>query len=338
MVVTHPDGIAPAWLPERSAHRGEAGRSRKRHHSVEKSPRPSGLKSITTLTSLAYSLACVKSFRSWCRQSPRKSSTPLPPITCVALSFAELHTCLILGDSSAAIWRNAGEEIDPADEVGWEQFVIDLATLEWTYSEVFDGSGVEKDPPYTPPIFRLRTGSWHTDDARAVLTAACVAVSRARFYKSARQDPETSPPGPNETFLAITRRDYAVRHVELSPPEYILRLRSDRGSSVGDAIALLNERDDIDDLEASSRAGFRKGSRGLLPLDYFSMHSTPASLLDRLRSADGEAWVRFVRLYTPFLYHWAGQRGVQSSDTARSGSGSVHTTPEGAAAFTYDPN
>ncbi len=47
------------------------------------------------------------------------------------------------------------------------------------------------------------------------------------------------------------------------------------------------------------------------------MHQTPASLLDRLRtSADGEAWVRFVRLYTPFLYHWAKRRGLSGADSA----------------------
>jgi RNA polymerase sigma-70 factor (ECF subfamily) len=47
------------------------------------------------------------------------------------------------------------------------------------------------------------------------------------------------------------------------------------------------------------------------------MHSTPDSLLDRLRSpADTAAWLRFVRLYTPFLYHWARQRGLQESDAA----------------------
>ena len=47
------------------------------------------------------------------------------------------------------------------------------------------------------------------------------------------------------------------------------------------------------------------------------MHSTPESLLDRLRSpADTEAWLRFVRLYTPFLYHWAKQHGLQESDAA----------------------
>ena len=47
------------------------------------------------------------------------------------------------------------------------------------------------------------------------------------------------------------------------------------------------------------------------------MHATPASLLDRLRSpADADAWVRFVRLYTPFLYHWARKRGLSADDTA----------------------
>ena len=32
--------------------------------------------------------------------------------------------------------------------------------------------------------------------------------------------------------------------------------------------------------------------------------------------ADGEAWVRFVRLYTPFLYHWARRHGLPPEDTA----------------------
>jgi RNA polymerase sigma-70 factor, ECF subfamily len=47
------------------------------------------------------------------------------------------------------------------------------------------------------------------------------------------------------------------------------------------------------------------------------MSATPVSLLERLRSpADADAWVRFVRLYTPFLYHWARRRGLPPDDTA----------------------
>ena len=47
------------------------------------------------------------------------------------------------------------------------------------------------------------------------------------------------------------------------------------------------------------------------------MTRTPISLFDRLRSpADGPAWGRFVRLYTPFLFHWAHRRGLSPEDSA----------------------
>jgi RNA polymerase sigma-70 factor (ECF subfamily) len=48
-----------------------------------------------------------------------------------------------------------------------------------------------------------------------------------------------------------------------------------------------------------------------------SMHTTPASLLERLRHpAQPEAWARFVELYTPLLYHWARRTGLQDQDAA----------------------
>ena len=44
---------------------------------------------------------------------------------------------------------------------------------------------------------------------------------------------------------------------------------------------------------------------------------TPASLLERLRRpAEQAAWVRFVELYTPLLYHWARRTGCQEADAA----------------------
>ena len=47
------------------------------------------------------------------------------------------------------------------------------------------------------------------------------------------------------------------------------------------------------------------------------MHTTPVSLLQRLRdSADQAAWGRFVRLYTPLLYSWARHVGLQEPDAA----------------------
>ena len=47
------------------------------------------------------------------------------------------------------------------------------------------------------------------------------------------------------------------------------------------------------------------------------MESTPASLLLRLRQpSDEEAWKRFVRIYTPLLWHWAERWGLQADDAA----------------------
>jgi RNA polymerase sigma-70 factor (ECF subfamily) len=47
------------------------------------------------------------------------------------------------------------------------------------------------------------------------------------------------------------------------------------------------------------------------------MTRTPISLFDRLQTpTDGPAWSRFVRLYTPFLFHWAHRRGLSPEDTA----------------------
>jgi RNA polymerase sigma-70 factor, ECF subfamily len=47
------------------------------------------------------------------------------------------------------------------------------------------------------------------------------------------------------------------------------------------------------------------------------MHTTSASLLEQLRCpGEQRAWSRFVRLYTPLLYHWARRLGLPPEDTA----------------------
>ena len=69
------------------------------------------------------------------------------------------------------------------------------------------------------------------------------------------------------------------------------------------------------------------------------MHPTPASLLDCLRSpADADAWARFVRLYTPFLFHWARRHGLDSADTADLVQEVFVQLLKALPAFTYDPN
>ncbi len=45
------------------------------------------------------------------------------------------------------------------------------------------------------------------------------------------------------------------------------------------------------------------------------MHSTSASLLEQLRQPSAqEAWSRFVKLYTPLLYHWVAKTGFRPQE------------------------
>jgi RNA polymerase sigma-70 factor, ECF subfamily len=47
------------------------------------------------------------------------------------------------------------------------------------------------------------------------------------------------------------------------------------------------------------------------------MHTTPASLLQRLRQpSPQQAWEQFVELYTPLIYAWAARLNLQSQDAA----------------------
>ena len=43
---------------------------------------------------------------------------------------------------------------------------------------------------------------------------------------------------------------------------------------------------------------------------------TPSSLLVRIREKDPEAWQRFVRLYSPLIYHWCRKCSLSEEDSA----------------------
>jgi RNA polymerase sigma-70 factor, ECF subfamily len=69
-----------------------------------------------------------------------------------------------------------------------------------------------------------------------------------------------------------------------------------------------------------------------------NMSKTPASLLERLRQPnDRVAWERFVKLYTPLLYHWVhhlGAHGAEADDLVQD----VFTTlVQKLPQFHYDP-
>jgi RNA polymerase sigma-70 factor (ECF subfamily) len=68
------------------------------------------------------------------------------------------------------------------------------------------------------------------------------------------------------------------------------------------------------------------------------MDQTSPSLLERLRQpAEQEAWARFVKLYTPFLYQWARRLRLNEQDAADLVQDVFLVLVRKLQEFTYDP-
>jgi hypothetical protein len=131
----------------------------------------------------------------------------------------------------------SGGEGLPAD---WPDFLIDLATLELTFNEVFDGPGVEGEQLLDAE--QLRGIAPERLLGARLVPAPCVRLLALRYpvhhYFTAvrrRRDPDL--PGPAETWLAVTRQRFVVCHYELSRPAYQLLHALLAGASVGQAIS-----------------------------------------------------------------------------------------------------
>jgi hypothetical protein len=156
------------------------------------------------------------------------------------------------------------EEVD-SGLADWAGFLVDLARLEWTYNEVFDGPGVEdkltmlaeelaRVPPETWPGVRLRP-------------VPCLRLVQAnypvhRYYRSVRDEEDPSIPAKEETWLAITRRDFVVRRHELSRLQFALLEALTQDKPIIEAIqtaALAGP--DVDSLEADLHGWFQQWTR-----------------------------------------------------------------------------
>jgi len=125
-------------------------------------------------------------------------------------------------------------------------FLIDLAILERTYSEVFDGPGPEQAPTLKPSDLEGLSVEQFAD-SRLVLHG-CVRLLSLRFpvheYATAvRHGADSDFPDARPTSLVVTRRDYIVRRFEVSAIQFALLAALQRGSSVGEALLAIQPHD-----------------------------------------------------------------------------------------------
>jgi hypothetical protein len=116
--------------------------------------------------------------------------------------------------------RESGGDTD-----AWLDFLADLASLEWNIAEVFDGPGVEGQPLLDAnQLLEILPERW---PAARLVAVPCLRLLRCDFpiddyYRALRDGQEPGPPDPEEIFLAITRRDYVVRHYRITPPQHAI--------------------------------------------------------------------------------------------------------------------
>jgi hypothetical protein len=120
------------------------------------------------------------------------------------------------------------------DDAEWPDFIIDLARLERTFMEVYEGPGVEGEPVPDLPA---------EPDAAAVLEpACCLRLVRSRFpvgdfLRAVRRGEHPPLPAPAASRLAVSRRDYVVTLTPLDAPRYAALEALVGGAPVGEAAA-----------------------------------------------------------------------------------------------------
>jgi hypothetical protein len=137
----------------------------------------------------------------------------------------------------------------PDERESWPDLLIDLATLEWTIGEVFDGAGVEERPLLDAEQLRsIPANRW--SEARLV-PGPCLRRLALRFpllplYNALRDGQDALPPEPSESYVALTRRNYVVRSFELLRDQYLLLGALIEGHPVGKSIGLVADSADAD--------------------------------------------------------------------------------------------
>ncbi len=137
-------------------------------------------------------------------------------------------------ESAAALADGESDSTDTGT-----QFLIELATLERLYAEVFDGPGIEGLPLITPDDLKnISPEAWPQVrfEAAPCLRLIEFAYPVHEFVTACRHGTEPPVPEPRHTWLAVTRRQYIVRRVSLTEQQFQLLSLLSQGLPLGEAL------------------------------------------------------------------------------------------------------
>lgn len=149
-------------------------------------------------------------------------------------------TLALLGHDFAGYLQRTRPDADAAEKEGWIDFMVDLASFEWTLYSLFDAPGAETQgyangaEELQHPQLRLQT----------CLRLCHYRYPVSRYYQQVSTmhdsaDPEPPLPPQQASWLALVRSDYKIGIFTLLPAQYHLLKQLEQagpGFLIGDAL------------------------------------------------------------------------------------------------------
>jgi hypothetical protein len=116
----------------------------------------------------------------------------------------------------------------------WGDFIVELARLEQAIDRIFDGPGPERQPAFVLPTDA-------TGHVRLAFVASfelhAFAFPVSTYYTAWKANQQPNWPEPKKQYLALFRRDYIVRRLELEPVQHAILQRLSAGAHIETSLA-----------------------------------------------------------------------------------------------------
>lgn len=182
---------------------------------------------------------------------------------------SQSYTLQHLGQHFITYLDETRPDSSDSDAGDWTEFLIDLARLEWTIYDVFDGPGLEAVAPSELPDFlELNQANWldlhiQTAPCLQLLTVEYPVNDHYTAVRATDDEIELAFPQPARQHLAISRRNYIVRRYQLNGTQFALLQALQEGLPLGDALERCLDVAELDgdvDLETDLPQWFRNWS------------------------------------------------------------------------------
>jgi hypothetical protein len=120
------------------------------------------------------------------------------------------------------------------------RFLVELARLEFTIDQVFDGPGIEDQPPQIyDQLLAVPQDEW---PAIRLTPAPCLRLLEFNFpvndyFTAFRRNESPNLPTPQKAYLVVTRREFVVRRYRLNSTQYTLLAAINSGATIAEAVA-----------------------------------------------------------------------------------------------------